>query len=185
MAGRLPRVSGAVGVIDTTGEGGFYSGTIWAPAGAGTTQTMSSANEVVVYQFPLPFRVVIGRITFNVNTLEAGKVVGVGLYDKDGNRLVHTGAISVAGTGIKSTTVTAVTLEPGIYFHAWTADGTTVAVFAAAAISDGTAGSMSQQGTPAKVGVAANASSTGVLPATLGVVTNSNSFKLPVTYFET
>ena len=183
MANQLTRYA-TVATVDTAGEGGFYGGTIWAPAIGGTTQTIVVANDVAVYQFVLPFRSVVRNITFNVNTLEAGKFAGIGLYDKDGNRLVHSGAVSVAGTGNKSTAVTAVTLEPGVYFHAWTADGTTVALFAVSAVSDGTPSGIMTSVTPTKIGIAANPSVAGVLPATLGAITADLTLKLPVTYFE-
>ncbi len=183
MANQLTRYA-TVATVDTAGEGGFYGGTIWAPAIGGTTQTIVVANDVAVYQFVLPFRSVVRNITFNVNTLEAGKFAGIGLYDKDGNRLVHSGAVSVAGTGNKSTAVTAVTLEPGVYFHAWTADGTTVALFAVAAVSNGTAGAMSAIVVPAKIGIAANPGVAGVLPATLGIITPNITLNLLAAYFE-
>ncbi|KKM92895.1 hypothetical protein LCGC14_1213940 [marine sediment metagenome] len=173
-----------IATVDTPGEGGFYGGTAWAPAAGGSTQTIVVANDVAVYQFVLPFRSIVRNITFNVNTLEAGKFAGVGLYDKDRNRLVHSGAVSVAATGPKSTAVAAVILEPGVYFHAWTADGTTGALFAVAGVSDGTGGAMSARVVPAKIGIAANPGVAGVLPATLGVITTNLNLKLPVTYFE-
>ena len=137
MAGRLPRVTGATGVVDTAGEGGFFGGTVFAAHEIGV-ETMDSTDEVVAYQFVLPFRAVVGRITFRVSTTEDSTFAGFGIYDKDGNRLVHTGAVSVASGGVKSTTVTAVTLEPGIYIHAWTADGTTFAVNTASNVSNST-----------------------------------------------
>ncbi len=184
MAGRLPRVTGATGSVDTAGEGGFLGGTVFSTAGGAGVETMDTADEVAVYQFVLPFRAVVGRISFGVSTLEASTFAGFGIYDKDGNRLVHSGAVSVAATGVKSVTVTAVTLEPGIYFHAWTVDGTTAAINVSGDASNGTAADIQVQGSAAKIGKAANASSSGVLPATLGTVTGNTTLRLPIVYYE-
>ena len=183
MAGRLPRVTGATGVVDTAGEGGFLGGIIYPNSASVGTETLASANDVMTYQFVLPFRAIVRNIIFEVFTLESAKFAGFGIYDVTGNRLVHTGAVSVAGTGRKSTSVTAVTLEPGVYVIAWTADGTTFAYLTALNITTGTLGSFWNQNAT-RIGKAANASSSGVLPATLGAISADVTIIFPLVFFE-
>ena len=182
MANQLTRYA-TVATVDMAREGGFLGGILYPNSSSAATETLNNANDVHVYQFVLPFRAVVRNITFNVFTLEAGKFAGFGLYDVDGNRLVHTGAVSVAGTGDKSTAVTAVTIEPGVYFLAWTADGTTFAYTTQLNISTGIMADMWNQNAT-RIGVAANASSAGVLPATLGTITAQVTVVLPIVFFE-
>ena len=182
MANQLTRYA-TVATVDTAGEGAFLGGIIYPNSAAISTETLASANDVMVYQFVLPFRAVVRNIGFQVQTLEVGKLAGFGLYDVNGNLLVHTGAVSTTTTGRKFTSVTAVTLEPGVYFLAWTADGTTFAYITAVNISTGTQAAFWNQ-SATRVGKAANASSAGVLPATLGTITADITIILPLVLFE-
>ena len=182
MANQLTRYA-TVATVDTAGEGGFLGGIIYPNSAALGTETLGSANDVHVYQFVLPFRAVIRTIGFEVFTLEVGKLAGFGLYDVNGNRLVHTGAVSTTTTGRKFTSVTAVTVEPGVYFLAWTADGTTFAYITQLNVSTGTLGNFWNQ-SATRIGVAANPSVAGVLPATLGAITAQVSVILPLVLYE-
>ncbi len=172
----------AAATVDTAGEGGFWPVTIY-PAVSGSTDSVNTANDVVVAQFVLPFRAVVGNISFGVFTLEAGKFAGFGIYSVAGNRLVHSGAVSVASTGTKSASITAVTLEPAIYFFAWTIDGTTAALQAVNTYTNGQHALVSNA-VSTRYGIAANPSVAGVLPATLGVITSNTTFLLPTCYME-
>lgn len=52
--------------------------------------------------------------------------VDVGIYDNQGNRLVNSGGTVTAGaTGIQIVSITSTTLEPGLYYMAMAANGTT------------------------------------------------------------
>lgn len=165
MAGRLPRLPGVVATVATAGEGYFFGYTIAAPVKAVGT-LVAAVDRVMAYQFVLPFRAIINRILTEVTTVGgAGKLYSVGLYDSSKNLLVHTGALDANTVQKNETSVTLITLEPGIYWFAQTADTTTVQARATT-----TDVSFPASATTVRHGRAANASSTGVLPATLGAV---------------
>ena len=169
MANQLTRYA-TVATVDTAGEGFFFGGIVYAKGSNISSAFNSGANVVVTDQFVLPFRATVRKIVFEVTTLSVGAFASVGLYSADGNTLlVHTGAVSTTTTGNKSTTLgTPVTLEPGIYVLARTySDGTIVC--RGFTTSGTTRGFLNQNAN--RVGDAANASSSGVLPATLGAIT--------------
>lgn len=171
MAGRLPRVTGAVGSIDTAGEGGFYGGHIYQPSNPATaTSVLVANNDVRVYQFVLPFRVVIGKIVFEVSTTAASGLCSVGLYDVRKNRVVHAGAISTTSAGIKDIDLSAsVTVEPGVYYVAFTGDNTT---FKLRAITRSALQIDLERQNAVRSGTSANDSVSGVLPTALGDLTD-------------
>jgi hypothetical protein len=167
--------------VDTADEGGFFGFLINTPqtnAGAGIAGGV--ANRVFVTQFVLPFRVVVRNIVFDVTTQEIGALAGVGLYNPAGERVVTSGAISTTGAEVKTVAITPVTIEPGVYFVAWTCDGTTAAGRFA---TGGTSFINIVNKNAVRVARAANASSAGVLPATLGALTGESHNTLMV-YFE-
>ena len=83
--------------------------------------------------------------------------------------LLESGAISTASVATVNTAITAVTLEPGPYFAAWTATQTT-----AAATHETTSGVVAiTNENNVRIGRAANASSSSVFPATLGTITGA------------
>jgi hypothetical protein len=136
-------------------------------------QVTSAANQTKYYLTYIPFRMSVVRITINISTGEASKNAGVGIYNLSGTKIWATGAISVASNGTKTATITPVTIGPGFYYLAMTDDGTTGTVRYKALSSGSVKTSISNVTTSAKLfGSAANASSAGVLPATLGALTN-------------
>ena len=180
MSGRLPRFPGVVATVDTAGEGGFFAPTNM-PQTDTSTAADTGADQVRVIQFVLPIRAVVRNVVFEVVTLSAGGLASVGIYDKDSNRLLHSGAISTATTGVKSGVVSpSVTLEPGVYFLAWTFDNTTARF--RGVLPTGFLTLLSKNAT--RTGFAANASVSGVLPATLGTITLSTGMTPAIGYFE-
>ena len=170
MAGRLPRVTGATGSVDTAGEGGFFAGTL-NPTTVSLTAALGANNRVLVSQFVLPFRVVVGKIVFDITTASAAGLASVGIYDKDKNRLLHAGAVSTTVAELKSVTLgTSVTLEPGVYFVAHTADNNT-AQFRLHRTETSVLLAAFMTKNANRMGRAANNSVSGVLPATLGAIT--------------
>ncbi len=171
MAGRLPRVTGATGAVTDTDIGYFVGVVInpYNPSGVGVIVT--GVDQCRCVQFVLPFRAVVNQITTEVTTGGgASKKYGVGIYDRDSNLLVETGALDANTTQVNNTSVTATTLEPGVYFLAWTADTTTVQlrslIFNTAIVAN-----INSPATAKKIGTAANNGTNGVLPATLGTIT--------------
>jgi hypothetical protein len=172
MAGRLPRVTGAVGAIDTAGEGGVFTPGFGLPVAVTETTTLSGANLVRAIQIVLPLRVVVGKLVFEVTTTSASDLCSVGIYDKDKNRLFHSGAVSTTSAEIKDINLaSSVTLEPGVYWSAWTGDNTTFKLRAAVT---GTTANAIFRTNSSRCGAAANSSSSGVLPATLGDITGAS-----------
>lgn len=52
--------------------------------------------------------------------------VDVGIYDSQGNQLVHSGSTATSGaTGIQTVSITSTTLEMGLYYMAMAVNGTT------------------------------------------------------------
>ena len=134
-----------------------------------------SSNTVIVQMFNLPWTQTIQHISVDVVSGNgAGDLWGFGIYSLAGDKLVASGAISTASTGVATNTLgSAVTLPAGTYYFAETTSGATalsnyyafdkthaVGVLNALAIRSGTA---------------ANPSTAGVLPATLGTITPANT----------
>ena len=169
MANQLTRYA-TVATVDTAGEGYFVGGTISLTEGLGGL-SLSAVNQTRVHQFVLPFRVVVGQISYWVSTGGgAGKKLGFGIYDVAKNLLLESGAVDANVTGQATASITAVTLEPGVYWLAWTSDSGTVEIVAIKNLNN--AVPIINEITP-RSGIAANASSAGVLPATLGTITAS------------
>lgn len=183
-------------VLSTNATGGTYTVDLFPPeikasAGGGTTITggglalgpvqggtltgtaVGVANEVDVYKFVIQASIQITGISFYVNTLSAGQTCDVGLYNSSGNLVANTGPISAATTGAKDATITqtSVTLTPGAY---WLAFGCTDTVAKLQAWNSSVMTSVVNAGGTFQ-GKAANALSTGSLPATLGTITGSTT----------
>lgn len=156
-------------VISQSGKGGFFGGGLGFFS-TNTTDVMSgSANQVRAVQFVLPIQATISKVSVNVTTLAAASVGDVGLYDLNGNRLAFTnGGIDTTGTGVKTVNLSggAVTLAPGVYYYAYCNSSSTPVCTAFATATIGSPLLLNRHGN------AANAASSGVLPATLGAITN-------------
>lgn len=134
-------------------------------------------NQLTVYQFILPVTFTISRVSCNVGANVAAKHVVFGIYSAAGNKLIDSGAISAALSGVFGNSITPVTLPPGVYYFAQTSDSASVGVYC----SDGVSAAMNNllNGTQVHVGQAANPSVSNVLPATLGVIT-ADILNLPI-----
>jgi hypothetical protein len=138
-----------------------------------------AANEVWVVKFFLPMSLTVASVHFSINTTSAGSSTAIGVYSADGNTLhVSSGAVSGASGGVKSVTLgSPVTLAAGFYWLAWTATDATVR-FSAIQTNLTWYGIMIA-GT-LQEGKAANASASGVLPATLGAISTSGQTPVPI-----
>lgn len=129
------------------------------------------ANDVKVRKFNLPYSITIAEFAGRVTNAVSGKFVGFGIYSSDGNTLhIDTGPISAASLGAIVDTFTPVTLSVGWYWFAWTADDTTIQM-ASSAIDANVAAHVWNGNSIVHMGAAANASTAGQLPATLGTIT--------------
>ncbi len=85
----------------------------------GTPWNNPGSNSVQAALFNLPFTLSVTKIDILVTTAIAASNCLVGVYDNTGNTLLLTsGAISSAATGVKTTTITTVVLNPGFYYSA-------------------------------------------------------------------
>ena len=186
MAGRLPRVTGAVGAVDTVDQGYFFGYTIQEPTTKSTGALVATNNKVRIYKFVLTFRATVGKIAWELETGVNSSKSGIGLYNVDGTtRLVHTGGIDtqIADQGVIQTSVTAVTLEPGVYTLALTSTSTSVIARVINLTGNGM-NLVNEGATLPSFGIAANSSSSGVLPATLGVITDSTAINPAMVVFK-
>lgn len=150
---------------------GLLSGTTvsWIAPFTGSVSAggqIPSANNVYCVSFFLPHYMTIASVHAEITT-SAGTNGSFGIYTADGaTRSITSGAISTASTGVKSVTLgAAVTLTPGFYWFTYTSDNASVRWRGI----DLTNYTWFNGGT-VQYGVAANAASAGVLPATLGGV---------------
>lgn len=144
-----------------------------------TSVAVGAVNQIRVIRVVIPVGMWVNSIAVDVRTLEAGKLIGVGIYSLDGNtKLIDSGALSMASTGVKSTTLgTTFYLPPGEYLLAITSDETGVGKVTTCANQSGggyIALSTSYYCT------AANSGAAGVLPATLGALSGLNSADMPL-----
>ena len=177
MANQLTRYA-TVATVDTADQG-YFLGTTVFPLGTSIAEPSSIANQVHVFGFVLPFRATVTKIVTEVTTLEAASLYSVGIYNADGTSLlVDSGTFNGATTGIKQNTITAVTLEPGYYLFAQSANTTTTLVCRILTTSS-SLGPILNGTDITTSSVTANDSSSGVLPATTGALTR-NTDRQPI-----
>ncbi len=171
MANQLTRYA-TVATVDTAGEGYFFGVSIEASDfGVGTI--ISGVDQCRAYQFVLPFRTVVRKITSEITTGGgASKKYGVGLFDVNGDLILETGALDANTTQILTTSITAVTLEPGIYWLGQTSDSATTAM---RVVVRGTIERdiFINSGTIIFDATTSNAGSAGVLPSSMGSLVNN------------
>jgi hypothetical protein len=150
-----------------------------------TAAPSAVANNVHVFLFVLPYAITVNKIVYNVSTLSASDKWAFGIYSSNGNtKLIDTGVISptATGTAISITLGTPVTLPPGEYYFAQTSSGTT-ALSNFQQINQTIVAVMINTNR-ARNGLAANASASGVLPSTLGVISTATLRSPMLVYFE-
>ena len=143
--------------------------------GANTTNPLVvSPNQVLLQLIFTSATIVIGKMTLEVFTLSSGSHVSFAIYSLAGNRLVDMGPVLTTTTGYKTVSITPVTLKPGWYFLAQTADSTVPKVRQGPTI-DSTIVQIANQGSNLYFASAANSSSAGQLPSTLGALSAYNN----------
>jgi hypothetical protein len=157
-------------------------GTVFA--GDTSAALVSSADEIRVLLFYCDRRITADRISLNGVVDAGGKNAGFAIYSADGNtKIVDSGAISTAAwSGANNFALSGtVTFGPGYFYLAWTADSTTPTIRSASAVANYYAPLNNGSGTV--IGTAANVSTGGVLPATLGALTDSANLPVPIVRF--
>jgi hypothetical protein len=168
--------------LNVADQGGFWGITITVPWSTQDSNIISFANQVYCQQFVLPYRVNIGKVTYQVTTTAAASIGDIGLYSATGNLVLNTGGFSTAVLGIATAPVVGgpVVLNAGVYLFAYT--NSTNLVQMRQLTTSGASPLLNNQ-TVKKMGQAANAASGGVLPATLGNI-SAILVGPPITFFE-
>jgi hypothetical protein len=178
--------------MNSVGVGGFFGVTIMPPFNTGgpsnANSIVASANQVFVFQFILPFPVTVNKVSMSMfATSGSAGAADVGVYSITGNRLVHTnGAINIQTPGTQVLTVVQgpVTLAAGMYYFAQTANNS-AGTYNMVLQNGPWEGVLATSPTPTRYGaIAANASSGGVLPATLGTLAANATVPPMLAFFE-
>lgn len=91
-----------------------------------TATAYTSANLAQYVPFLVGYPMTVQKMFWENGATVGTNHVDVGIYDSQGNQLTHSGSTLTAGaTTTQSISVTAVTLQPGLYYMAIAVDGTT------------------------------------------------------------
>lgn len=190
VAGVLPAANGGLQAAppSAVGQDGFFApiGLSWLPVSSvdsttGNQFVAATNNKVWFHQFRLDRPCVVGHLAVVVTQLLSPSTFDVGIYDTAKNLLCNLGGISGATTGNKTASFAQITLPAGSYYIAWTA--TSSGTLSTLSLREQTGTSMLQTGATTLLiningtrhGSAGNAATAGVLPATLGTLTATNT----------
>lgn len=192
VSGVLPPANGGVAAVSVAGEGYWFpEPMVGVPLTFSTNNTIAAtANRPYMCQVVLTKRMKISALTFATGSaagITAGNNFGFGIYNHDGTSLLL--SINVAGvvgtsTAVR-TTITPVTLDPGVYWVAWVCTLTTTTMNAvgnqlSGALFGNAGGSAVRWGHAN----ANNASTAGSLPASLSLPFVFLAQSLPTVFCE-
>jgi len=133
------------------------------------------ADIVYAAKFYIPFALTVNNFVFHITTEAAGGTVSWAVYNEAKNtKLVAAESVSAATPGVITSNVTATTLTPGWYWVAYSNSVNTIRVMALYSY-----GSAAFDADVKIQGTADNAAVSGVMPATLGVI-STNYQKVPI-----
>ena len=179
--------------FSTTGYGGFWSAgfpmmIMYVASFTGGTPVSTAVNQVLVWQFLLETPITIRNLSSCVYSGSAGATVNFGIYNAAGNKLIDSGALSIAITNTQlSVSIAPVVLPAGTYYFAASQSTGIGEVLAFNLSNIAAVTTVSAGGSVAKIGVAANATSLGVMPSTLGTISLAtyldNATNMPAEFF--
>lgn len=149
----------------------YVGGYIIQPAIPGTAANIGigSLNQTRIMRVLIPGTIIVASVHFQVTTATNPSNIAVAVYSSEASgqtKLIDTGAVSGATTGVKSTTLGApVTLTPGWYWLTWTCDDSAVRL-AGVSLATNLPGVLN--GGTLQLGRGTNSSSDGVMPSSLG-----------------
>lgn len=109
-----------VGIEEAATGHSILAGIIWP-----------SSNIAIFVPVKIGYPVTIIKMYWGNGNVVGTNSVDVGIYDSQGNQLVHSGSTATSGaSAIQSVSITSTTLEPGLYYLAMAMNGTTDKVFA-------------------------------------------------------
>lgn len=170
----------------TPGIGYFWGLFIQPPVTTIAATAVGMANQVVAYQFVLPYSITVGHVTIQVNKGAASSTVNVGIYDSNGTLLVDSGAFdTVPGTTALSKALpSSVALSPGVYYFAQSASAPASDGLKLVTAPVAGEGMMNNVGAAVRVAIAASSASGGALPSTLGALTANKAQNAVLALFE-
>jgi len=175
VSGTLPPANG--GAAD--GTGAYF----WAPYGnispivLAVNSTVMGVNQVRACMIVIPYKITFTRMTVNVATTSNGNHFYTAIYDSSKNLIIQATFTLGAGTGVLTTTVASTTLNPGIYWLAWSADNATAQMTGFGNIQGGNLNMLNANAV--RYAVSPNSTSAGVMPSSLGTVTNAGQNQGP------
>ena len=179
--------------FSTTGYGGFWSAgfpmmIMYVASFTGGVLVSTAVNQVLVWQFLLETPITIRNLSSCVYSGSAGATVNFGIYNAAGNKLIDSGALSIAISNTQlSVSIAPVVLPAGTYYFAASQSTSAGQVLAFNLSNIAAVTTVSAGGSVAKIGVAANATSLGVMPSTLGAISLAtylgNTTNMPAVFF--
>jgi hypothetical protein len=142
-----------------------FVGTFIAPI------TDYSANEVMVNQFVLQSAWTLSSVSYQLTTTSSGgSNFSFGIYSAAGVKLIDSGAFDGTSSAVQTLSFTPVTLPAGVYYFAASATDLTMRGIAMQTANPAVMLATISTSYP-YIATAANATSGGVMPATLGTLT--------------
>jgi hypothetical protein len=174
-------------VLTSAGAGYFYGFWVHMPLFiSGLVETGGgSTNGVDVAQFVLPFAITVNNVGMDISATSSGATVNIGIYSAAGAKLIDSGTFSATAGGVKLNTLgTPVTLPPGVYYLAWSTSNATAVMYCYSVSAQPVNNILTGISGATYFASAANATSAGVMPSTLGTLTTlSTGAYIPLTVF--
>jgi hypothetical protein len=171
--GALPNTAGGALQASTAGAGFLWTTGIFGVQGdaTGTASTFTAvANTILVYQLELTATVTVRSVTIDVTGINAASSINAALYTLDGNTKLFDANLPSTVAGFINAAITPTVIPPGVYWFAFSNTGQPNVAFAPT-MNMATQISGVLNKTRPRMGQAANTTSGGVMPATLGVIT--------------
>lgn len=175
-------------IEDETDTSGGSGGTAFSPFAFGShfvapqnTQTGSPitlANDIVAWGFTIAHSMTVSTVSYEIISGSVGKSLSIGLYDSNKAKVLDTGVQSAASAGSFAVSASA-TLAAGLYYLAYTSDGTPLLTLIRASVSIHNMLNNRRN----LQGKDASTSSGAALNSTLGTLTG-NANQPPMVFFE-
>jgi hypothetical protein len=167
----------ALNIPTIASPGFFWANQVWFKDSTDNgSPSLPGANVVQFAVFTLPFNITVAKIVAQVTTAGgAGSTANFGFYDANKNKILDSGAIDTSTDGFKNITLgVPVYLPAGNYYYAYSGNEITpTAKFPSYGGSTPLYDQMMNNNTP-RWGQASNPTVSGVLPATLGTLSNAS-----------
>lgn len=92
----------------------------WIPANTPLAPLTLNVNTTMnVGQFVLPYQITVNKISISVTTVTVAGTLDLTIFTEDGQtQSIAVTTASISGTGVNTTSVSAVVLNPGVYYFA-------------------------------------------------------------------